>query len=108
MVHAPREGRGDQRENLSEAYHGSSPEGLMGNWLSEKRYFHPGIFPNVCDGDWSKCAHYSQIIWPTTERVGCGTARGVQWDFFVCRYSPGGNKDGKPVGAPTAQPKRGH
>ena len=30
--------------------------------------------------------------------VGCGSARGAQWDFFVCRYSPGGNKDGQPVG----------
>ena len=67
----------------------------------EKRYFHPGTFPNVCSsGDWSQCAHYSQMIWPTTTDVGCGVASGVQWDFFVCRYSPGGNKDGKPVGEP--------
>ncbi len=99
LVHAPREGRGIERENLNEAFHGSSPIQLMGNWLNERRDFAAGYFPNVArDGSWMNVAHYTQIIWPTTELVGCGEARGAQWDFFVCRYSPGGNKDGQPVG----------
>ena len=98
LVHSPREGRGTERENLTEAFHGSSPDQLMRYWLIEKRDFHGGIFPNVCKGDWEQCAHYSQMIWPTTTYVGCGLVAGVRWDYFVCRYSPGGNKDGKPVG----------
>ena len=98
LVHSPREGRGAERENLTEAFHGSSPDQLMHYWLIEKRDFHNGVFPNVCKGDWEQCAHYTQVIWPTTTYVGCGLVPGVQWDFFVCRYSPGGNKDGKPVG----------
>ena len=32
-------------------------------------------------------------------------AGGSEW--LVCRYSPGGNKDGKPVGMPNMVPKRG-
>ena len=98
LIHSPREGRGAERENLTEAFHGSSPDQLMHYWLIEKRDFHNGIFPNVCSGDWEQCAHYTQVIWPTTTYVGCGLVAGVQWDFFVCRYSPGGNKDGKSVG----------
>ena len=64
----------------------------------ERRSFRPGIFPAVCTGDWSRCAHYTQVIWPTTTDVGCGKARGGGFEWFVCRYSPGGNKDGRPVG----------
>lgn len=100
LVHAPREGRGIERENLSEGNVWWTTDQMMGNWLGEKRYFHPGIFPNVCTGDWSQCAHYSQMIWPTTTDVGCGEAAGSGHKWLVCRYSPGGNRDGKPVGLP--------
>lgn len=104
FTHASREGRGIERENINQAFHGSSPDQLMANWLGEKPHFRAGVFPNVSDsGNWYDVGHYSQIIWPETTAVGCGVARGVKWDFFVCRYSPGGNKDGKPVGLPPAQ-----
>lgn len=99
LAHASREGRGIARENVNQAFHGSSPDQLMANWLREKSHFRAGVFPNVSDtGNWYDVGHYSQIIWPTTLYVGCGSARGARWDYFVCRYSPGGNKDGKPVG----------
>jgi hypothetical protein len=101
LVHAPREGRGIERENLSEGNLWWTTDQMMNNWLGEKRYFHPGIFPNVCSsGDWSQCAHYSQMIWPTTTDLGCGEATGSGHTWLVCRYSPGGNKDGKAVGEP--------
>ena len=99
LVHAPREGRGIARENLSQGPIGWGPGQLMRNWLNEKRYFHGGIYPNVCTGGWSRCAHYTQVIWPGTTHVGCGMAIGRSFNWFVCRYSPGGNKDGKPLGA---------
>lgn len=95
LVHAPREGRGIARENLSQGPLGWGPGQLMRNWLSEKRYFHGGVYPNVCSGGWSRCAHYTQLIWPGTTHVGCGMAIGRSGNWFVCRYSPGGNKDGK-------------
>jgi len=99
LTHAPREGRGIERENLSEGNPWWTTRQMVDSWLSERRFFHPGIFPNVCNGDWSSCAHYSQIIWPTTTDVGCGEASGHGHKWLVCRYSPGGNKDGKAVGA---------
>ena len=99
LTHAPREGRGIVRENLSRGPLGWGPDQLMRNWLNEKRYFHGGIYPNVCTGGWSSCAHYTQVIWPGTTDVGCGAATGAGFSWFVCRYSPGGNKDGRRLGA---------
>ena len=101
LVHAPRERRGIERENLQQGLIGWGPDRLMQNWTAEKRLFHGGIYPNVCStGDWSQCSHYSQIIWPTTTDLGCGMATGSGFEWLVCRYSPGGNRDGKPVGGP--------
>ena len=97
-VHAGRIGREDQRENLSMGYRGSSAVAMMQKWIGEKRNFKPGVFPDVSlTGNWEDAGHYSQMIWPTTIRVGCGTARGAQWEYLVCRYSPPGNRDGSQV-----------
>ncbi len=100
LVHAPRKGRENERENLSMSPHGVFSAGqLIDRWLSEKRNFIPGIFPDVSrTGNWSDVAHYSQIVWPTTTHVGCAMTPGPRFDFLICRYSPPGNADGKPVG----------
>jgi hypothetical protein len=37
------------------------------------------------------------MIWPTTTRVGCALATNASTDYLVCRYSPAGNIDGRPV-----------
>jgi hypothetical protein len=102
LVHAPREGRGTERENLSQGLRGWSAVQMMNNWFKEKRLFHAGKFPDVCDGDWSTCAHYSQAIWEATTAIGCGMASSVGFQWMVCRYNPGGNKDGKWVGTPVS------
>ena len=105
---APREGRGVERENLSGGSPGWTPGQMMAVWLTEKRNFVAGIFPNVTrTGDWMDIAHYSQIIWPTTTDLGCGVATGSGRQWLVCRYSPGGNKDGKPVGQRLSEPQGG-
>jgi len=36
------------------------------------------------------------MVWPTTTRVGCAIFA-ADWDYLICRYSPPGNLDGKPV-----------
>jgi hypothetical protein len=98
VVHAPREGRGIERENLQKGLIAWGPDRVVQDWINEKRVFRPGIYPNVCDGDWTQCAHYTQIIWVTTIDIGCGKAVDIMFVYEVCRYSPGGNKPGKPVG----------
>ncbi|MGN6848758.1 MAG: CAP domain-containing protein [Sphingomicrobium sp.] len=107
LIHAPREGRGIERENLLQANIGWTPDRMMQSWTMEKRYFHAGFFPDVCAGEWTHCAHYTQMIWPTTTDIGCGYAEGGGYGWLVCRYSPGGNKDGKPVGIANPMPERG-
>lgn len=98
LVHSPRESRPGERENLAMAWHGTmSAEQLVSLWSDEKRQLQPGLFPAVSrTGQWEDVAHYTQMVWPTTTRVGCAIFA-VDWDYLICRYSPPGNIDGKPI-----------
>jgi hypothetical protein len=65
---------------------------MIGHLVGERRYFRPGRFPEVSrTGDWSQVGHYTQIVWPTSQRVGCATASNRANDYLVCRYWPAGN-----------------
>lgn len=76
-----------------------SVESMFGGWAREKRLFRPGVFPSVSrNGRWSEVAHYTQIVWPGTARVGCAVHRAPGWDYLICRYSPPGNVIGQRVG----------
>ena len=99
LQHSPRASRPGQRENLWRgSAHAYLPAQMVSNWVAEKRFFRPGIFPDVSKtGNWLDVSHYTQMIWPTTTRVGCGIFRSPQWDYLICRYSPPGNADGKRV-----------
>ena len=103
LIHSPRAARPGQSENLAMATHGSrSPEQLIDLWSREKLLLRPGLFPAVSrTGRWEDVAHYTQMVWPTTTRVGCAIHR-ADWDYLVCRYSPKGNIDGRPVMAAAA------
>lgn len=98
LVHSPRESRPGERENLAMAWHGTlRAEQLVGMWTREKLLIQPGLFPAVSQtGRWQDVAHYTQMVWPTTTRVGCAIFA-ADWDYLICRYSPPGNQDGKPV-----------
>ncbi|MFL5234429.1 MAG: CAP domain-containing protein [Sphingomicrobium sp.] len=98
LVHSPRETRPGQRENLARAFHGTlNPEQLVDLWSREKLMLRPGLFPAVSrTGRWEDVAHYTQMVWPTTTRLGCAIYA-ADWDYLICRYSPPGNLDGKPV-----------
>lgn len=111
LVHSPREGRPGERENLVMAWHGTmTAEQLVGLWSREKLLLEPGSsgpncpqqfgcvrFPATSQtGRWEDIAHYTQMVWPTTTRVGCAIYS-ADWDYLVCRYSPPGNIDGKPI-----------
>lgn len=76
-----------------------SPEQMVGDFISERRAFRPGRFPDVSStGSWADVGHYTQIIWPETREVGCALSRGGRDEVMVCRYWPAGNVDGERVG----------
>jgi Cysteine-rich secretory protein family len=97
--HSDRRARPGTGENLWMGTHGYySYDAMVGGWASERRYFVPGVFPSVSrSGNWEDVGHYTQMVWPTTTRVGCAVASNARNDFLVCRYSPAGNIDGRPV-----------
>jgi hypothetical protein len=99
FAHSDRRTRGGVGENLWMGTRGAfSVEQMIGSWASEKRMFVPGLFPRVSrTGNWSAVGHYSQMIWPTTTRVGCALASSQLADYLVCRYAPAGNIDGRRV-----------
>ena len=99
LQHSPKQARPGQRENLWMGTAGAySPEQMVGTWLAEKRFYRPGIFPNVSStGNWLDVAHYTTLVWPATTRVGCAIYRTRAFDYLICRYSPPGNVDGQPL-----------
>ena len=98
--HSNRAARRGIGENLWMGTRGAySVETMVGDWIGERRYFMPGIFPAVSrTGNWIDTGHYTQVIWPTTQRIGCALATTARTDYLVCRYSPAGNIDGRWVG----------
>jgi hypothetical protein len=99
--HSDRRARVGTGENLWMGTRGAySVETMVGHWASERRYFVPGTFPNNSrSGNWADIGHYTQMIWPTTTRVGCALASNATTDYLVCRYSPAGNIDGRVIQA---------
>ncbi|RZK03096.1 MAG: SCP-like extracellular [Novosphingobium sp.] len=91
---------GDDGENLwMGTANGYSPEQMVASFLSERRAFRAGRFPNVSrTGNWADVGHYTQIIWPETQEVGCAVVRGGRDEVMVCRYWPAGNVYGESVG----------
>ena len=99
LVHSSRQSRPGQGESLWMGTAGAyTPDAMMQNWASERRFFRAGMFPNVSTtGNWQDVSHYTQMIWRSTTHVGCAVERSGRWHVLVCRYSPAGNRDGQPV-----------
>jgi Cysteine-rich secretory protein family len=99
LAHSPPDSRPGQGENLWMGTRGAySLEEMGGGWAEEKRLFRPGTFPDVStSGHWGDVAHYTQMIWRSTARLGCAVHRSRRWDFLICRYAPAGNVVGQRV-----------
>ena len=96
--HSPDEpGQEPQGENLwAGTPHAFSPEAMVHLWVSEKRDYRPGVFPNNSrSGDVENVGHYTQLVWRSSREVGCATAVGTREEFLVCRYSDAGNVYGE-------------
>jgi uncharacterized protein YkwD len=73
-----------------------SADAMVGLWIAEKKNFKPGIFPaNSRTGNLEDVGHYTQLMWRSSDKVGCAIARGRSDEFMVCRYSEGGNVIGE-------------
>lgn len=94
--HDPRLRERGQGENLWRGTLGAyAPRQMIEPFVAERRHFRPGTFPKVSrTGRWSDVAHYTQIIWPDTQQVGCALARNPRDEVLVCRYWPAGNMIG--------------
>jgi hypothetical protein len=99
LAHASPESRPGQGENLWMGTRGAySLEEMAGGWAAERGLFQPGTFPEVSRiGHWEDVAHYTQMIWRGTSRLGCAVHSAERWDFLICRYAPPGNVVGQRV-----------
>jgi hypothetical protein len=100
MYHSDRQARRGAGENLWSGSAGSyGPDEMVGGFLAERRMYKPGTFPAVSKtGRWEDVGHYTQVIWPGTQQIGCAMASNRARDFLVCRYWPAGNIFGHPIG----------
>ena len=91
--HAPADRANPVGENLwagTKGYY--SPEAMVQAWAREKQNFRPGRFPaNSMTGNVADVGHYTQMVWRTTQEVGCARATGTREDILVCRYTQAGN-----------------
>jgi len=69
-----------------------TPQEAVNAWAGEEADY--DYDSNTCS---SVCGHYTQIVWATTERLGCGISQCAELQFggtIVCNYSPAGNFTG--------------
>jgi hypothetical protein len=104
LVHASREGRKDIRENILKAPVSYSIADQMKLWTGEIVDFVPGTFPNVCHsgGGCGGVLHLTQMAWPTSLYVGCGSTVAGGFVYTACGYYKGANQDGKEIGTEAA------
>lgn len=74
-----------------------TPDDVVDGWASEEACYTYGPFmagdacTSACDRS-GGCGHYTQVIWRTTERIGCGVARCPSGaEIWTCNYDPPGN-----------------
>lgn len=83
-------------ENLYAATNDVSSQTVVASWMSERRDYDE--VTHQCSG---VCGHFTQVVWRSTQRIGCGVARCAgsgpfsgfdSWEIWVCQYDPPGNQ----------------
>jgi pathogenesis-related protein 1 len=94
LDHRPGSGPDAQRhgENLfaSSGYAPTAAE-VADSWSEEVVYYDAKT--NRCKG--GICGHYTQVVWRTSQRLGCAMAACGDAEVWVCNYDPPGNYIGK-------------
>ncbi|XP_051873843.1 C-type lectin domain family 18 member A-like isoform X2 [Pristis pectinata] len=86
-----------EEEEIGWNYHttvdaGVSVSNVIDLWFREAQNYH--YHTGQCKYN-ASCQHYTQLVWATSSKVGCGKhicVHDEQWTVIVvCAYSPGGN-----------------
>ncbi len=66
----------------------TTPQQVVDAWWSEVEFYDYDT-----DGCTDVCGHYTQVMWESSTRLGCGVAfcNDGQTDVWVCNYDPPGN-----------------
>ncbi len=91
LRHRPRSGKWKQEygENLfigTSGYYGAAD--AVRSWESEKIYYQGQTLDS---SNYHDSGHYTQIVWKTTEQIGCAKAECNGNLIVVCNYNPPGN-----------------
>jgi hypothetical protein len=76
---------------------GEALKWAVNSWYSEIEFSDEGLVGADGQGNEGIVAHYTQVVWSQTTRVGCAVGKmGRDWDrgegtFVACQYGPGGN-----------------
>lgn len=82
-------------ENLYGAPSAPTAQEAVDAWAAEAANY--DYATNTCSS--GTCSHWTQLVWSTTERVGCALSdcEGLTYRYtVVCDYGPGGNTGGRP------------
>lgn len=111
-------GRSGVGENIEWGWPSNTPARTMTDWVDKERPQY-SFNSNSCSPteDVPSCGHYTQVIWATSSKMGCGQALcrnlmgQTEVEVYVCQYSPAGNYRGqKPYisGPPASQCPAGY
>ena len=66
------------------------PGEVVDAWASELEFWNTETLE--CNKEWWYCGHYTQLVWHTSESVGCAMVKceGGE-ELWVCNYNPPGN-----------------
>lgn len=106
MMRREKYGENILRVTAAQPYGGyrRQPAQVAARWAEEGRdYDHAAHRCRSVVG--TQCGQYLQMIWSTTEEMGCGRARCEAAEVWVCNYTPRGlQEDQKPYGTPPPAP----